>query len=132
MTDPGQLPPRPAGHDVGGVVERYLGAVVSHDWDVLDACLAEDVVRVGPFGDTYSGRATYVAFLGDLMPTLPGYDMRVDRVVYARDVAVAQLSETIDVDGTPLETPETLVFDLDGDGRISRVAIYVQRLPTAR
>ena len=113
---------------MAGIVERYLEAVVGHDWEALASCLTEDVVRVGPFGDTYSPREPYVAFLAGLMPSLPGYSMRVDRVVYAGDVALAQLSETVEMDGAPLETPETLVFDLDAEGRIARIAIYIQRL----
>ena len=111
---------------MGGVVERYLEAVVSHDWDALTECLAEDVVRVGPFLDTYTPRGPYVEFLAGLMPTLPGYSMRVDRVLYNGPVALAQLSETVEVDGAPLETPEALVFDLDDGGRIRRIEIFIQ------
>jgi ketosteroid isomerase-like protein len=111
---------------VAGIVERYLEAVVGHDWDALADCLAEDVVRVGPFRDTYTPRGPYVEFLAGLMPTLPGYSMRVDRVLYQGSVALAQLSETVDMDGQPLETPEALVFELDGDGRIARIEIFIQ------
>ena len=32
---------------------------------------------------------------------------------------------TVSVDGT--QTPEALVFDLDGDGRIAHISIYIQR-----
>jgi hypothetical protein len=49
--------------------------------------------------------------------------MRVDRVVYAGDVAMAELTES--VEGT--DTPESLVFDLADDGRIARISIYIQR-----
>jgi ketosteroid isomerase-like protein len=109
------------------IVERYLDRLVAHDWDGMAACLAPDVVRVGPFGDTYSPRDRYVAFLADLMPRLPNYAMKLSRVVYAGDIAVAELSETLDVDGAPLETPEALVFELDDSGRIAHIAIYIQR-----
>jgi ketosteroid isomerase-like protein len=112
---------------VAGIVERYLDAVVSHNWEALSECLAEDVVRVGPFLDTYSPRGPYVEFLAGLMPTLPGYAMRVDRVLYQGNVALAQLSETVELDGTPVETPEALVFDLDDHGRIARIEIFIQR-----
>jgi ketosteroid isomerase-like protein len=101
---------------------------VAHDWDAMAACLADDVVRVGPFGDTYTPKAPYVAFLAALMPSLPGYSMDVHRVVEAGRVVCVELTETIDVDGAPLETPEALVFDLDDEGRIARIAIYIQRL----
>ncbi|MDE3087533.1 MAG: nuclear transport factor 2 family protein [Acidobacteriota bacterium] len=110
-----------------GIVERYLEAVVGHDWEALTSCLAEDVVRVGPFGDAYTPRDPYVAFLAGLMPGLPGYSMRVDRVTYAGNRAFAELSETVEVDGAPLETPEALVFDLDDEGLIARIGIYIQR-----
>jgi ketosteroid isomerase-like protein len=112
---------------VAGIVERYLDAVVSHDWEALSDCLAEDVVRVGPFLDTYTPRGPYVEFLAQLMPSLPGYAMRVDRIVYQGDVAVAQLSETVELDGTSVETPEALVFDLDATGHIARIEIFIQR-----
>lgn len=112
---------------VSGIVERYLDAVAGHDWDTLQGCLAEDVVREGPFGDTYTPKGPYMEFLSALMPTLGGYSMRVDRVLYAGSVALAELSETVEVDGSPVETPEALVFDLDGDGRICRIGIYIRR-----
>jgi SnoaL-like domain len=112
---------------VAGVVERYLEALVAHDWDGVARCLAEDVERIGPFGDTYSPRGPYVEFLAGLMPTLPGYSMRVDRVLYCGSVALAQLSETVELDGTPVETPEALVFDLDHSGRIARIDIFIRR-----
>ena len=110
-----------------GVVERYLEAVSAQDWEALSACLAEDVVRVGPFLDVYTPRGPYLEFLAGLMPSLSGYAMRVDRVLYGGNVAVAQLSETVELDGDPVETPEALVFDLDDAGRIARIEIYIQR-----
>jgi ketosteroid isomerase-like protein len=115
---------------VSGVVERYLDAIIGHDWDALAECLSDDgFVRVGPWGDEYADKAAYVAFIADLMPRLPGYEMRVDRVTYSADqrVAVAELTETVDVNGRPHATPEALVFDLDGE-RISRIQVFVQTL----
>jgi len=40
---------------------------------------------------------------------------------------LAELSETVTIDGSRLETPEALVFDLAPDGRIARVAIFLRR-----
>jgi ketosteroid isomerase-like protein len=119
---------------VAGVVERYLEAIIGHDWDALAACLADDgFTRVGPWGDEYPDKAEYVAFIADLMPKLPGYEMRVDRVTYAADgrLAVAELTETVEVEGLPHPTPEALVFDLDGDDddtRIRRIQVFLQML----
>ena len=97
--------------------------MVAHDWAAMAACVTDDVERTGPFCDVYKGKDAYVAFISELMPALGGYAMKVDRVVYAGDVAVAELTET--VDGT--DTPESLVFDLADDGRIARISIYIQR-----
>jgi ketosteroid isomerase-like protein len=109
------------------IIERYLDAIASHDWDVVDECIADDIVRVGPYGDRFSGRHEYLAFMADLMPKLKGYLMEVDRVTYASDArAYAELSETVEFVGKPMCTPEVLVFELNGDGRIARVDIFIQ------
>jgi len=119
---------------VAGVVERYLDAIIGHDWDSFAACLADEgFVRVGPWGDEYPDKAAYLAFIAELMPRLPGYEMRVDRVTYSADqrLAVVELTETVDVDGRRHATPEALVFDLDGDGgqaRIRRIQVFIQTL----
>ncbi len=112
---------------VPDVIERYLDAITSHDWDALRDCVTDDVVRVGPYGDRYDGKDAYVAFIADTMPKLEGYSMQVDRVTYASDrLAFAELSETVDLDGKPHRTPEALVFELDGDGRIAKVEVFPQ------
>ena len=110
-----------------GVIERYLRALVEGDWTTFADCLADrGFTRVGPYGDTYSSKADYVAFLADLMPTLAGYEMEVQRVTYAGGRAFAELSETVAVDGTPLRTPECLAFELTDDERIRRVEVFTQ------
>jgi len=97
--------------------------MVAHDWEAMAACITDDVERTGPFGDVYRGKDAYVAFISELLPSLGGYAMKVDRVVYAGPVAMAELTES--VEGT--DTPESLVFDLADDGRIRRISIYIQR-----
>jgi hypothetical protein len=88
------------------------------------------VRRVGPFGDVYEGRDRYLAFLRELMPTLNGYRMQIERVVPSSDgsVTVVELSETVEIDSRPLRTPECLVFDIGPDDRISAIAIYIVSL----
>lgn len=112
------------------LIRRYLDGVAGQDWAVVSECLAADVRRVGPFGDVYEGREQYLAFLRRTMPTLAGYRMDVERVLHAADdtAAVAELSETVELDGRSVRTPESLVFDLDDDGRIRHIAIYIQQL----
>src|SRR5262249_1079768 len=107
------------------VVERYLAAITAHDWDALAATLNADVVRNGPYRDVYRGRDDYVAFLRELMPSLPGYSMEVSRVTYSGSDAFVELSETATVDGEPMRTEESLVFHIDGDGTIDTVDVFI-------
>jgi ketosteroid isomerase-like protein len=103
------------------IVERYLEALTSHAWDALRACLAEDVVRVGPYNDEYRGREAYVDFLSALLPNLPGYSMAVERVTYVDDLAFAELSETVG----GVTTDEALVFTI-ADDRIARIDVFIK------
>ena len=110
-----------------GVIETYLDALVRGDWETFANCLADDgFTRVGPYGDVKPSKPEYVAFLADLMPTLPGYSMDVTRVTYVGSLAFAELSETVEVDGTPLRTPECLTFELTEEGRIRHVEVFTQ------
>jgi ketosteroid isomerase-like protein len=111
-----------------GVVERYLCALVDHDWDALAGCLTDDVVRVGPYGDTYPSKTEYLAFISDLMPKLRDYSMDVSRVTYTADglAAYAELAETMTHDGQLLRTNECLTFALAPDGRIARIDVFIQ------
>jgi hypothetical protein len=114
-----------------GVVERYFELLVAHDFDRLADLLTDDIVRVGPFGDVKSPLVPYLEFLADLMPRLPGYSLEQHRILYAGNVAVAEITETIELDGAKHITPEALVFDLTDDGRIRRIQIYIQRISSS-
>lgn len=102
----------------------------SHDWADASRCLADDVVRVGPFGDIYRGREEYLEFLQKLMPSLKGYRMELGRIVTSDDglSVTAELTEAVEIDGRVKITPECLVFDLDQVGLIAEIRIYVQQL----
>ena len=109
---------------------RYLEALARQDWDVVTACLAVGVIRHGPFGDDYVGVADYLPFLQRTMPSLPGYRLDIDRVSeLGPQRAMVELRETIGSDGTPLVTHECLTFDLDADGVLSEIAIYIRQSP---
>ena len=108
------------------VARRYLDAVADQDWETASGCLGANVRRVGPFGDTYEGRTAYLNYLRDLMPSLAGYRMQISRLIEAGPVVVVELSETIMDNGQALETAESLVFDVDEEGLIARISIYIQ------
>ena len=114
----------------GAVVRRYLDAVAAHDWDAAGDCLSQDVLRIGPFGDAYQGREQYLAFLSHLVPTLAGYRMEIERVLAAgtAGTVVAQLTETVEMDGKTVVTPESLIFEFDEHDAIREIRIYIQQL----
>ena len=123
MTGDGMTGVSEQGQGGSGVVERYLAAIVAHDWPAMADCVAGDVVRVGPYGDTYRGRTPYVDFIATLMPSLPGYQMEIDRVVYGSNgrFAAAELTETMkdwDIECAPLSSVT------DRDAVILRIGAY--------
>ena len=117
------------GDRAASLVRTYLDAIAAHDWDGLRASIAADVVRTGPYGDVYSGRDAYVDFLSGLMPTLQGYAMDVAAVTPVGDGrrVFAELTETVEMSGEVIVTPEVLVFELGDDGLIDRVEIFTRR-----
>jgi hypothetical protein len=42
-----------------------------------------------------------------------------------------ELRETIDVESGPLVTWESLIFDVDADGLLEEIAIYIRQAPKA-
>jgi SnoaL-like domain len=109
------------------VVLRYLDRMVAHDWEAMAECLHPDVIRVGPFGDTYTPRRPYVEYLASLLPTLINYDLTIARTVTRDSVVMVQLAETMELHGSMDVTQEVLVFDADATGLITRIDIFIQR-----
>lgn len=109
------------------LVARFFDRMASRDWDAMAACLADDVCRVGPYRDVKTGRAEYRDFLAATIDALDGYRMEVQRIWSDGRRVVAQLSETLEVDGRPRRTDEAIVLDLGPDGLIRRVEVYLQR-----
>jgi len=111
----------------GATVARYLDRMTAHDWAGMAECLHPDVVRIGPFGDTYTPRPPYVAFLSGLLPSLAGYSLTVERMVSDGAVVMVELVESMEIDGALDVTREVLAFDLDADDLITRIEIFIQR-----
>lgn len=119
--------------DVSGIatnaVEGYLACLAAHDWDGLAATLADEgLTREGPFCDRVKGKQRYVDFLRGLVPSLKGYQLKVQRVSHVSDrVSFVELSETFEIDGILTEYPECILFETDGDGLICLVSVFIKR-----
>jgi len=112
------------------VALRYLRALASQNWGAVTGCLADDVLRHGPFGDDFDGVSAYVSFLQRTMPALPGYRMDIDCVTELGDQrAMVELRETIELDSGPLVTHECLVFEVGSDGLLQEICVYIRQAP---
>lgn len=112
------------------VAIRYLQALARQEWDEVAGCLAAEVIRHGPFGDDFEGATAYVSFLRRTMPSLPGYRMEVDRVTPLGDRrAMVELRETVTPDGGALVTHECLLFEVDADGLLREISVYIRQAP---
>ena len=104
----------------------YLDALRGTDWDRLRALLAPDVVRHGPYGDDFTDRDAYVAFLADTFATLGDYELDVHRSFGDGTRTCVELAETATVGGTRLRTEEAVVFTVTRDV-ITEVSVYLRR-----
>jgi ketosteroid isomerase-like protein len=116
--------------DDAGTVERYLACLAVHDWDGLAATIADDdLIRDGPYRDLVEGKQLYLKFLRGVFAALEGYRLDVQRISHASDrVCYVELSETFDIDGVPTDYPECLVFELNPDGLINRVSVFIKQV----
>jgi hypothetical protein len=110
-------------------IERYLTCMAAHDWDGLAATIADKgLTRDGPFCDRVEGKQSYVAFLRDVITSLKGYQLKVQRVSHASDrLYYVELSETFEVDGVPTECPECILFERNDDGLICHVSVFIKQ-----
>jgi ketosteroid isomerase-like protein len=109
------------------VAARFFDRMANFDWEAMGACVAEDVERVGPYRDQKAGREDYQQFLAETIEALDGYRLDVQRIWSDGTHVVAQLSETLTMEGRPRRTDEAIVLDIGPDGLIARVEVYLQK-----
>ena len=111
------------------MVERYLACLAAHDWDGLAATIADEgLTREGPFCDLIEGKAHYVAYLRKVTTNIKGHRLEVERVSHVDSrLSYAELTETFEIDGTPAQWPECILFEQNDDGLISRVSVFFKQ-----
>jgi hypothetical protein len=116
------------------VVERYLEALREQNWEALGATLSpKEFRRTGPFCDTLTSTTEYIKFLAGVVPTLGQYEVRRRRIVTgdgadgSSATVYAEITESFVANGTKMDDPEVLVFDVGADGLITQVQVYIMR-----
>jgi hypothetical protein len=111
-------------------VGRYFAAMERHDWEELRGCLSESFSRVGPYEEhAWGAPDDYVAFLQGLLPTLEGQVVEVTEVIEDGPLVQVNLTETIEVQGSPHTVRVAGTFRLDRHDRIEHIEVFVRRLP---
>ena len=68
-------------------------------------------------------------FLEEIVPTMGAdYELQIERIVYApgEKVAFGQFIEHLEVKGVMTDIPETIIFDLNDEGLIRRMSLYIK------
>jgi hypothetical protein len=114
-----------------GAVEDYISYYGAHKWQELRTVFdAKDFKRIGPYLDVFTDVDEYVDFLEGVVPTMGSdYELRIERIVYTpgEKVAFGQLIEHLELDGVMTDIPETIIFDLNEDGLIRRMSLYLKQ-----
>jgi hypothetical protein len=113
------------------IVERTFEHLAARDWNSFGALLSDAIERIGPYGERVIGRDAYVKLMrGDEHSRSEGDTDRttwdVHRVVYARDrrSAFARVTAHVPHEGRDLLIEQTLAYELDEDGLISRIEVF--------
>ncbi len=115
---------------MASIVEQYFEALGAHDWQALRATLTNgDLVRVGPFCERIDGVEPYVEYLAAMMPSLERYELRMQQMTTVGHRTFVELTETLDVGGQLITYPECLIFEVDDDGLINDVRVFLQTPP---
>ena len=114
-----------------GAVEDYVTYYRSHQWEKLKGVFdAADFKRTGPYMDVFTDVNQYVDFLAGVVPTMGAdYELQIGRIVYTpgEKVAFGQFIEHLELEGVMTDIPETIIFDLNDDGLIRRMSLYLKQ-----
>jgi predicted SnoaL-like aldol condensation-catalyzing enzyme len=111
-------------------VERYFDAMDRHDWRELRGCLSDSFGRVGPYEEhVWDDPDGYVAFLQDLLPTLKGQMVEITEVIEQGRLVHVNLTETIEVKGSPQAVRVAGTFRLSPSDQIEHIEVFVRRFP---
>jgi hypothetical protein len=113
-----------------GAVEDYITYYGARQWQQLRTVFDHlDFKRTG-YNDLFTDADKYVDFLEEIVPTFGAdYQLEIERIVYTpgEKVAFAQFVEHLELKGAMTDIPETIIFDLNDDGLIRRMSLYIKQ-----
>ncbi len=110
-------------------IQRYFDAMHRHDWTELRACLSEGFSRVGPYQDhAWADPDSYLAFLQDLLPTIRDQHVEITETIEEGASVQVNATETIEVDGAPHSVRVGATFEMEPDGRIGHIEVFVRQM----
>jgi hypothetical protein len=115
---------------VRGVVERSFEHMAAHDWDSFGALLADDVERIGPFGERLVGREAYVELMaGGGQPASDAgnrttWDLHSVAYTDDRRSAFARVTAHVPQRDGAFVIEQALAYELDETGLIARIEVF--------
>jgi hypothetical protein len=112
--------------DATGTIERFFVHLTARQWEQLVELLADDLVRIGPFGDQLVGKHRYAEFLEGAVPS--DYRNDVHLIVTSSDgrSALARVTEHLRYPDGEHHLEEAYAFELSESGLVSRVEVFWQ------
>jgi hypothetical protein len=104
--------------------------LATYDWEAFRALLSPDVERIGPFGERLVGRDAYVELMAGDRQDASDPRLRttwdLHRVAYSADrrSAFARITAHVPQGDRDLAIEQTLAYDLDENGLISRIEVF--------
>lgn len=111
------------------VVMAFLACGGRRDFSGAEPLLDARITRTGPDGDVKSGRAAYLAYLGEVLGDVRDYGYEVRRCVATEDgrTVLVEIDEHLtEADGTEQAVSEAMVFDLTAERRIAALSVYAR------
>jgi hypothetical protein len=113
-----------------GAVEDHFSYYGALQWQQLRTVFDHSDFKRSGYNDLFTDADKYVDFLEEMVPTFGAdYQLETERIVYTpgEEVAFAQFVEHLELKGVMTEIPETIIFDLNDDGLIWRMSLYIKQ-----
>jgi hypothetical protein len=111
-------------------VEDYISYCGAHQWQQLRTVFDHSGFTRTGYADLFTDVDKYVDFLEEIVPTLGAdYQLQIEPIVYApgEKVAFAELIEHLELEGVMTDLPETIIFDVNDEGLIRRMSLYLKQ-----